>query len=85
MLELEPNFTVAKYAYIPLGNSGVLQNLPLWISRSPVPSNTLSSTKNPAAYPDGLFTTLVISVLYDDVIIFKSELILLGSEYPKGP
>ena len=29
--------------------------------------------------------TLLISVTYDDVTIFNSELILSGSEYPKGP
>jgi len=70
---------------MPFGNSGVLQNLPLWISRSPEPSKILSSTKNPAAYPEGLFTTFVIFVLYDDWIIFNSEFISSAFEYPKGP
>ena len=74
-----------KYAYIPFGNSGVLQNLPLWISRSPEPSKKWSWTKNPSANPVGLFLSFVISVLYDDVIIFNGELILSASEYPKGP
>ena len=43
-----PNPTVEKYAYTPFGNSGVFPNLPLWMSKSPVPSYTWSSTKNPA-------------------------------------
>ena len=75
-----PNPTVAKYAYTPLGNSGVFPNLPLWTSKSPEPSNILSSTKNPAEYPGGRLFTLLISVLYEDWSIFRGELILLGSE-----
>ena len=32
--------TPTKYAYTPFGNSGVFVYLPLWISRSPLSSNT---------------------------------------------
>ena len=46
---------------------------------------TWSWIKNPAEYPGGRFVTLLISVMYDGCIIFKSELMLAGSEYPKGP
>ena len=38
---------VVKYAYTPFGYSGVMQNLPLFSSRSPFPTKVLSSTKNP--------------------------------------
>ena len=41
--------------------------------------------KYPALKPDGLFTTLSIFFLYDDLINFKGELMLFGSLYPNGP
>ena len=41
--------------------------------------------KNPSLNPDGLFVSLVTSSLNEVDIIFKSELILSESEYPKGP
>jgi len=48
-----PSLTVAKYAYVPFGNSGVKQNLPLFLSRTASSSTFLyvkSSTKNPSGY-----------------------------------
>ena len=39
--------TVAKYAYTPFGYCGVIPNLPLCSSRSPVPLYLKSSLKNP--------------------------------------
>ena len=56
--------TEAKYAYIPFGNSGVLQNLPLWTSKSPNPSYIKSFTINPPLKPVGLFSTFEMSSLY---------------------
>ncbi|GIS08946.1 MAG: hypothetical protein CM15mP113_0760 [Pseudomonadota bacterium] len=41
--------------------------------------------KYPALKPDGLFTTLSIFFLYDELINFKGELMLFGSLYPNGP
>ena len=70
---------------MPFGNSGVLQNLPLWISKSPAPVNTKSSIKNPSSNPVGLLDKLLTSRLYDVSIILRGEFILSGSEYPKGP
>ena len=61
---------VAKYAYVPLGNSGVTQNLPLWISRTPS-SVELFQVKSSTKYSGG--KTLVgglfcfNSILYPDL------------------
>ena len=65
MFDIVPNPTDVKYAYTPFGNSGVLQNLPLWTSRSPLSVKIWSSTKNPGSYPTGRSLTAFIFVSYE--------------------
>ena len=72
----------AKYAYVPFGKSGVLQYLPLLISKSPEFVNLWSSIKNPAAklLVGGRLTTCVESNSYPDLKTLDNELLLSPSE-----
>ena len=76
--------TPTKYAYVPSGYSGVLQYLPLWISKSPE-LYTKSCAKNPALKEGGLSSMLEIEALYPVSNICISESEFKGSVYPHGP
>ena len=62
-----------KYAYIPLGYSGVLPYLPLCWSKSPALVKLKSSIKNPLLNWCGLLTTLLGFKTYPEVNILTAE------------
>ena len=71
--EADAESKVAKYAYVPFGYSGVIQNLPLFSSRTESSFDTLkvkSSTKNSGgnALTGGLLSFLLASSTYPDFI-----------------